>query len=222
MGKWLRSYSAGLPRHLLGGLSTIGLLFIANLPQILFSFAYLLYNGIVTSMFLSQEYLSYAKHLKPLRVSEPTEEQSSSYFLSIPLRYATPLMLASGVLSWLISQALFLAQVNVRDFTGALDDVYYIQTCGWSALALVLTLALSGFLILVLLAFGFRRYESGMPMAGSCSMAISAAFHGVDGRKEDTKGKVGFGILGRDCDGVEKVGFGEVVIGNLVAGQSYF
>src|SRR5688572_23923235 len=64
---------------------------IANAPQLFISFIYVIYNSIYTCMLLAQEWSTYAYTRKPLRVSYPSGEQKSTYFLQLPYRYAIPL-----------------------------------------------------------------------------------------------------------------------------------
>ncbi len=52
-----------------------------------------------------------------------------------------------------------------------------ILTCGYSAIAIILAIALGGILMLFLCMNECRRYRQGMPFAGISSAAISAACH---------------------------------------------
>ncbi|KAJ5210104.1 hypothetical protein N7491_009916 [Penicillium cf. griseofulvum] len=79
--------------------------FIANAPQLIFSFLYFAFNSLLTTMALAAEWSGYAIHRKGLRVSNNAQlSQRSQYFLSIPYRYSMPLLAASATLHWLISQ----------------------------------------------------------------------------------------------------------------------
>jgi hypothetical protein len=71
----------------------------ANLPQLLSTTFYLLYNGILTTFLVQLEYSSMHKTRKSLRVSEPVGTQRSSYPISLPLPYGIPLFISSGVMS---------------------------------------------------------------------------------------------------------------------------
>lgn len=53
----------------------------------------------------------------------------------------------------------------------------HLVTFGWSPKALVILLSLSVFVLVFLVATGWRRLSTGMPLAGSCSLAIAAACH---------------------------------------------
>ncbi|KAI9925115.1 hypothetical protein MW887_006523 [Aspergillus wentii] len=151
---------------------------IVNTPQTIFSLIYFTTNAIFSIMLLSAEWNSYALHRKGLRVSTgPKGSQRSTYFLSLPYRYALPLLALSTLLHWLISQSLFLVNVEMYDATLTRDPQFDIISCGYSPLAIVICLSVSGVLIAYLVGMGCRRFKSGMPIAGSCSAAISAACH---------------------------------------------
>lgn len=63
---------------------------IANSPQLLLSFLYLTYNGLFSCMLLADEWNDYAHSRKPLRVTQPSGNQRSTYRLQLPYRYSIP------------------------------------------------------------------------------------------------------------------------------------
>lgn len=71
---------------------------VANLPQLIFSCLYLLYNGILTSMCLAHEYSNYSIRRKSLRVTSPHGDQRSTYWLNLPYIYSIPLLAISALL----------------------------------------------------------------------------------------------------------------------------
>jgi hypothetical protein len=83
----------------------------------------------------------------------------------------------SGGLHWLMSQSLFLALVTVYDHNGEQDQSASISTVGYSCIAIFCALILGSIAVLGGIANGFRRYDDGIPLVGSCSAAISAACH---------------------------------------------
>ncbi|KAI4197238.1 MAG: hypothetical protein LQ350_006069 [Teloschistes chrysophthalmus] len=186
-----------------GGLFTTVLL--ANLPQLFLSFLYLAYNALFTYMLLGQEWSGYARHRKPLRVTWPRGQQRSTYRLQLPYTYGIPLMIFSGALHWLVSQSIFLARVTVFDPSGNEDKEYSISTCGYSNIAIITVIVVGVVAVVFGVANGWRRYEGGMPLVGSCSAAISAACHGPGGDGEASLGKVMWGVVAgeRGADGVE-------------------
>ncbi|KAL9617707.1 MAG: hypothetical protein Q9160_007540 [Pyrenula sp. 1 TL-2023] len=163
--------------------SIASLTIIANLPQTILSFLYLCFNGLATSMVLATEWAGYQHRRKPLRVSEPRKSggsahaQRATYFLQLPYRFAVPLLALSGILHWLVSQSLFLANVVVRSHGGEIVDEAGLLTCGYSPIAIIFTLVVGVLLLIGGIVFGLKRTSSDMPMASSCSAAIAAACH---------------------------------------------
>jgi hypothetical protein len=76
-----------------------------------------------------------------------------------------------------MSQSLFLALVDVIDDTGELDDGNSISTVGYSCIAIFFAIIVGVIAVTAGVANGFRRYNAGIPLVGSCSAAISAACH---------------------------------------------
>jgi hypothetical protein len=187
--------------------------FIANSPQIILSMIYLTYNGLFTCFLLGVEWNSFASKRKGLRVSDiPVGEQQPSFFLQLPLRWAAPLMLLSAMLHWLCSQSIFVVRmefdhsvfkhINTRNNTGCTYGVegagvtghgpcldQYID-CGYSPVAILTTFLLGVVMILVAVLLGCQRYKTGgMPVVGSCSAAISASCHLLEGLNHDELSK---------------------------------
>jgi len=150
---------------------------IANTPQMIFSFLYLNLNGLLTTMWLAEEWSDFASQRKALRTSKPRGQQRSTHFLQLPYKISLPLMVLSGVLHWLISQSVFLAVVAEYTSTGELDSPVAIASCGYSPIAMIITIALGVLLVLATIALGQRKYDGSIPLVGSCSLAISAACH---------------------------------------------
>ncbi len=157
---------------------------IANLPQLGFSIVYLAYNNFFTRMLLAQELDRFASHAKGLRVSEvPRGSQRSTHLLSLPARWAVPLMAFSAVAHWLLSQSLFLVRIDGVDADGNIDDDDRLTRLGYSVTAIISALAvlILGTVIAVMLGF-FKKLQSGHWGDGSSnSVVISAACHPVIG-----------------------------------------
>lgn len=109
---------------------------LANVPQLLASTFYFLYNGILTMFLVQFEFSSMYKARKSLRVSEPVGNQRSSYPISLPFRYGIPLFISSGVMSWLVSQSLFLARITALHPDGTPDRANSFSTTGYSPIAI--------------------------------------------------------------------------------------
>ncbi|KAL0253431.1 hypothetical protein SLS55_010410 [Diplodia seriata] len=172
-----------------GSGALVATVLIANLPQALLSILYIIINGLFTSLSLAREWSVFAYSRRALRVSHPRGAQRSTYFLQVPYRLGVPLMCASAFLHWIVSQSIFVAAIDGVDANGkAADDFVHRDTsaltCGYSPLAMIVTVlaaaALAGFAAVL----GCRGLPPGMPVAGSCSVAIAAACHAPEGTAE--------------------------------------
>ncbi|KIX08961.1 uncharacterized protein Z518_00039 [Rhinocladiella mackenziei CBS 650.93] len=150
---------------------------IANLPQTILSFLYLNLNGLLTSMFLADEWSDFARERKTLRVSTPQGRQRSNHFLQLPYRMGVPLMVLSGLLHWLVSQSIFLAIVSEYTPLGDLATPVAIATCGFSPVAMLTLILVGAATIAGVIGLSRLRYDGGIPLVGSCSVAIAAACH---------------------------------------------
>jgi hypothetical protein len=99
-----------------------------------------------------------------------------------------------------MSQSLFLALVNVYDDTGTMDPSNSISTVGYSCIAIFCALILGSVAVLGGLLNGFRRYDDGIPLVGSCSAAISAACHGPSADALAYLKPVMWGVMDADAD----------------------
>lgn len=159
--------------------------FLANLPQLVFSLLYYTYNGLFTAMLMAHEWNTYSTKRKGLRVvsTRPIGEQRGTYFLQLPYRWSIPLIGLSTLLHWLISQSLFLVDIDMIDFLGAPvvkrngNVGGNLRTLGYSPMAIILVILVGVLLLLAVIMVASRRFQTGMPVAGSNSMAITAACH---------------------------------------------
>jgi hypothetical protein len=126
----------------------------------------------------SYSYATTATH-KPLRTSwrRPGTAQRSTYYLSIPWRYGIPLLAISTTLHWLLSLTFFLVLSQRRDPGQNVISSPDVGQVGFSLFGLFLTLVIGVSAFLVLAGLALRPLRGEMPIAGSCSMAISAACH---------------------------------------------
>ena len=98
-----------------------------------------------------------------------------------------------AALHWLVSQSLFLVSIHHYDSTGryipySIDADGYsgtTLTLGWNEAPIVFSLAVGVALVMFLIITGMRRYPSGIPVAGSSSLAISAACQRQSTEKAD-------------------------------------
>jgi hypothetical protein len=202
----------------------ISLVLIANLPQVILSFLYFAYNGMFTAMLLGYEWTSYAWKRKGLRVSRvPSGLQRSTYFLQLPYRFGFPLVVLSGTLHWLVSQSIFVVSMDGYDRDGKFSTS--LNMCGYSPIAMLVVVLLAAAMVATVVGFGYIPYKSGMPLAGSCSLAISAACH----PDEDIKGegfalseeKLQWGVTSTSTDGIGHCAFTSKEVGQLVEGRLY-
>ena len=147
------------------------MILLANLPQTIVSFLYLTYNALFTCMLVAKEWNQFAHKRKTLRVSDPVKGQRSTYWLQLPYTYSIPLLIMSSLLHWIVSQTLFFVRIK------EVGTEKVIVSCGYSPIAIITVIPIGVILLLVVVLIGFRRYEKGIPLAGSSSAAISAACH---------------------------------------------
>lgn len=158
---------------------------LANIPQFAVSYTYLALNNIMTTMLAMAEWCTYSMESggpgNGLRVSSPAPNtaQRSTYFLSIPYKWAVPWAIVIGVLHWIVSEMFFFARL----------DIFQIQPGGTrsprtfghiyiSPLGLVLAIGLGASILFALVLTAFiRKYPANIPLAGCCSASIAAACH---------------------------------------------
>jgi len=174
----------------------------ANLPQMILSFLYVLYNGLYTSMHLAHEYGGYAAARKPLRVTVPKGAQRSTYWLQLPYAYGVPLIVASATMHWLISQSIFLARVAVwrDDGMESEDPSAAFSAVGYSSSAILSTIVFGTCMLLVVIAISFKRLPGIIPIAGSCSMALAAAAHRPESDVDAAVLPVKWGVVNMEGD----------------------
>ncbi|CAO1603804.1 hypothetical protein XANCAGTX0491_007383 [Xanthoria calcicola] len=150
----------------------------SNLWQFAISLLYLAYNGVLTAMLVANEWDEFGKTRKTLRLTSPQGIQRSSYFISVPLKYGLPVLVAFGALHYTISQSVFVVYL-VRFLSNGEEDVgHRSATSGYSCFGSITSLVLGFALVLLLILAGFLgKYKNGTPLASTCSAAISAACH---------------------------------------------
>ena len=199
---------------------------LTNSPQIVLSWFYVTFNGVMTSMLLANELNGYAHKRKPLRVTSPTGKQRSTYRLQIPYMYGVPMLVTFGILHWLVSQSLFLARVTVYNSDGSVNASKSTSTCGYSLVAMFFVLVAGIIVVWFVVMTGFRAFKQGMPPMGNCSAAISAACHPPEDDKNASRLPVQWGVVGHktvDTTG-DKVGhctFTSFKVKALVKGKLY-
>ncbi|OGM43322.1 hypothetical protein ABOM_008718 [Aspergillus bombycis] len=161
---------------------------VANLPQLLLSGLYFMYNAVLTGMASAYEWSMFAYQQTTLRVTLPWGAQRETYWLQLPWRYSLPLLACSTIIHWLISQSIFLINLKIYQPNNELltrpnthfpsaSDSGIITACGYSPLAIVTALAVAVLMFAVLTTVSTFKLKPGIPVIGSCSVAISAACH---------------------------------------------
>jgi hypothetical protein len=205
---------------------------LANLPQLVFSLLYFSYNALLTAMLMGYEWVSYAHKRKGLRVShQPKGAQRCTYFLQLPYRFSIPLLLLSALLHWLVSQSLFLMSIDFYDSLGRPGDndpyndkFFGYQTVGFSPPAIIAVLVCGGLMTISIVVLGHIPYRRGMPVAGSSSMAISAACHftAEDGANEGSTAsseQLQWGVVARADNGPGHCAFSPRLVEAPVKGR---
>lgn len=153
-------------------------LLVANAAQLVISMVYLSTNSLLSAMTLAVEWSRFAVQRRGLRVSSsPQVAQRRSYFLSLPTYFTLPFMLLCALLHWLISQSLFLFSVEAYSVDHVRDTSSDLITCAFSPVAIVSAVSVAVAIALCVSGLACRHFASGMPVAGSCSLAIAAACH---------------------------------------------
>jgi hypothetical protein len=150
----------------------------ANVPQIGLSIIYLMINALFTAMFVGLEWSRFAFNKKGLRVSGKARgNQRSTYFLQLPYRFGVPLAAISTALHLLVSQSIFIVSIEVYTASGERRTNLDFITCGYSPIAILLFVVAFVILFIYLYCIADRKTDLGIPVAGHCSLVISAACH---------------------------------------------
>ncbi|KAK5729389.1 hypothetical protein LTR17_012019 [Elasticomyces elasticus] len=172
-------------------------IFVANLAQLGVTALYFLVTGVLAVMAIADEWSRFIDERKTLRMSYPHGIQRSSYRLALPYRLSLPLMAGMAILHWLISQSIFVISTEAYFYAGTQaaqplaqirdNDAYLV---GFSYPASILAMIMGTGLLLWMAYLGVsnrlkeinvRHSHTGrnlhMPLASSCSAAISAACH---------------------------------------------
>ncbi|KAG9602853.1 hypothetical protein KCU77_g526, partial [Aureobasidium melanogenum] len=168
---------------------------LTSIPQLVFSFTYLNLNGIFTSMALAKEWNMMAPQRKGLRVSHPEMAQRSTYFLQLPYKWAIPLTIAGGSLHWLVSQSIFLVQIDVLSATGERDTDMAFVASGFSSSSYFVLILVFGAIFLAAYVVAMLPLRENIPFGASCSAIISAACHPPDNDTEAHLKEVQWGVV---------------------------
>jgi hypothetical protein len=165
--------------------------FLANVGHAVFGVLYIIFNNVFYAITFSWEWARYAHHRKGLRVSEaPRGAQRTVYFFLMPFKLAIPIMLFSACIHTLISNTLFIVDVETYSWESATHNFvrakqYDFTTTGFSPLGNALLIIAGALMISYLLCCAGMELKSVMPVTSTCSAAISAACHPDDNEPDD-------------------------------------
>ncbi|KAI3336909.1 hypothetical protein HD806DRAFT_475133 [Xylariaceae sp. AK1471] len=164
--------------------SLLGAVLLANTPQLLLSFCYLTYNNLFTYLQIAREWGKYSEGYSSLRVTDPQGHQSSTYRLQLPYRYSLPLMGASAILHWILSNTIYVF-ISIGGYYSKNNLVFHDQSLpdnsavfvGYSTRALLTLTVLSIFLTSLPIILSLKQLPPNIVIPGCNSLAISAACH---------------------------------------------
>ncbi|KAL9598644.1 MAG: hypothetical protein Q9219_004390 [cf. Caloplaca sp. 3 TL-2023] len=205
--------------------SLFGTVLIANIPQVILSYVYILFNSLYTCMLAGHEWTQFSKHRKTLRGSSPVGVQRSTYWLQLPYQYSVPLIVLSSLLSSLASQSLFAVKIDVLSRNG-IDGTRTVQpdesilSCRFSPGAILLAIIVATLIMLGAGALGLRKYTSEMPIAATCSAAISAACYATDDYLDAAVLPIQWGVASKK-NGIGHCFFSSKLVAPPIPGQMY-
>ncbi|KAI1172242.1 hypothetical protein F4777DRAFT_562275 [Nemania sp. FL0916] len=152
---------------------------ISNLPQLILSIGYMVYNSIFTYLLLEREWSSYGMNSKTLRVTEKRGEQRSTHRLQLPYRYSIPLIAMGVLLHWLFSNCIYIAIYNGRSGFLPYESKpdYGFKGLQISPVSLLITLITISLMAISPILLACVPRSSAIALGGSCSAVISAACH---------------------------------------------
>ncbi|KAF1961572.1 hypothetical protein CC80DRAFT_400871, partial [Byssothecium circinans] len=168
----------------------------ANTPQLALSIAYYLWNIHLNVMLAAREYDSYAASTRrSLRVTNPEKEsaQQATTIFMIPFKYWITNSFLCTVLSWLASQSLFFVRVDMINHWQQMSP-YSISQVGYSIMGIICFVAVSACIFTFSLWISTRKLKNRMPLAATCSGALSAACHPTDSSLRHHEKKIHWGI----------------------------
>ncbi|GAP91838.2 hypothetical protein SAMD00023353_6700100 [Rosellinia necatrix] len=142
------------------------------------------YNNLFTHLQIVREWEKYGKGYSSLRVTNPQGQQSSTYRLQLPYRYSLPLMGASALLHWILSNSIYVF-ISIGGYYSTDSLTYRDQSLpnnsavfvGYSIKALLALTILSVFLASLPVLLSLKRLQPNIVVPGCNSLAISAACH---------------------------------------------
>jgi hypothetical protein len=154
---------------------------IANAPQLWLSVGYLLWNNQITRIWGEHEWRSFAGRKKPPRVSYGANVQGirNTRWLQLPYVMSVLLMIISTTMHWIVSQTLFVVEVENRSGLPIVHDIpapdAIIFAICYSPTAIFVIGVMSTALILGITIYYIIPFRSWMPfMAGSARVVFAS------------------------------------------------
>ncbi|KAJ5769280.1 hypothetical protein N7520_003839 [Penicillium odoratum] len=173
----------------------------ANIWQVAVSIVYVQCQALLSSLLVADEWGRFALSKKTARVSHPIGLQRSTYFISLPWKYGGTLLGVMILLHWLISQSVFLIQIESFSSDGTVYTPWNQSADGYSILPIICAIVVGLSLIFALAMCGLRRLSTDIPLASTCSAAISAACHAPEEDKQTYLFPIRWGVV-KEKDGV--------------------
>jgi hypothetical protein len=188
------------------GGTPITMAILANIPQVCLAIIYLIYMGIMSTMFLAADWSTFAFKPQTLMVSSPAGKQRGTWIFGAPLGWGLTLLGLQILLHWFVSQSIFVVKMSTFNKDGSAmrddpDEPYSgfanFINCGYSPIAIIFSIVAAGILLLSAIVFLFRRFPAGSPpVVSTCSAAISAACHVNNTGDEMTYTELRWGVNG--------------------------
>ncbi|KIW29718.1 uncharacterized protein PV07_05508 [Cladophialophora immunda] len=156
--------------------SVTSLAFVSNIPQVFLAFITLVTNAAMVEMTQAADYAQFAPKSQRLRVSEAVGSQDGTYLLGMPYNYAIPTISITALLHWCVSQSIIPIKVTAPSTDSQALD-FGTADLVFSPLATIASAVMGGVLVIATLLLGLQTLKPPMPLASSCSLALSAAVH---------------------------------------------
>ncbi|CAI6267609.1 unnamed protein product [Periconia digitata] len=187
----------------------------SNSPQLALALAYFIWNSHITVMISAREYTMYAastkcmndtqyhqpKHALRLTYVREGTQQRNSHFFAIPLRYWIPITALWTLLQWLASQAVFFARLDLLSHWLQVSE-YSISQVGYSVLGIICFTAVSCVVFISGSVLSIKNINNEMPLAATCSAALSAACHPKDPTLKHFEKKIHWGVEKADDEAI--------------------
>lgn len=170
---------------------------VANSPQFVLAFFWVIYSSLFGAMALADDWARFAKDASPqtMMVSSPRGAQRGLWFFGMPFWSGIVLFALQTLTHFLVSRSIFPVRVQGFDYEGNMDPESLVSTITTSPVAMLCFFFITIFLLLVVIRAGWTVLPSAVPVAATCSAAISAACHPVVRREGMEYGVLKWGVV---------------------------